>query len=64
MNEVAECIEHNVDEVLEDIIKMVAGIPVEADLSGYSAIQQEMNTRDEILSAMVVFGFYHTLTAH
>lgn len=57
MNEIAECIEHNVDEVQEDIIKMVSGIPVEADLSGYSAIQQEMNTRDEILSAMVVFGF-------
>lgn len=57
MNEVAECVENNVNEVREDIVKMVSGIPAEADLSGYSAIQQEMNTRDEILSAMVVFGF-------
>lgn len=61
MNEVADCIEHNVDEVREDIVKMVSGISVEAELNGYSAIEQEMNTRDEILSAMVVYGFllYH-----
>ena len=60
-NEVADCIEHNVDEVREDIVRMVAGIPVEADLNGYSAIEQEMSTRDEILSAMTVYGFllYH-----
>lgn len=61
MNEVADCIEHNVGEVREDIVKMVSGISVEAELNGYSAIEQEMNTRDEILSAMVVYGFllYH-----
>ena len=61
MNEVADCIEHNVDEVREDIVQMVAGIPVEVDLQGYSAAELQMNTRDEILSAMVVYGFlsYH-----
>jgi len=61
MNEIAECIEHNVDEVREDIVKMVAGIPVEAELQGYSAAESQLNTRDEILSAMVVYGFlsYH-----
>lgn len=61
MNEVADCIENNVEEVREDIVKMVSGVPVEADLSGYSAAEQELYTRDEILSAMVVYGFlsYH-----
>ena len=61
MNEVADCIEHNVDEVREDIVQMVAGIPVEVDLQGYSAAELQLNTRDEILSAMVVYGFlsYH-----
>lgn len=61
MNEIAECIEHNVDEVREDIVKLVAGIPVEAVLNGYSAVEQQLNSRDEILSAMVVYGFlaYH-----
>lgn len=61
MNEIADCIEHNVDEVREDIVKMVSGVPVEAELAGYSAAELQLNTRDEILSAMVVYGFlsYH-----
>lgn len=61
MNEIANYIEHNTDAVREDVVKMVAGIPVEVDLQGYSAVELELNTRDEILSAMVVFGFlsYH-----
>ena len=61
MDEIAEYIEHNVDEVREDIVKMVAGIPVEVELEGYGAEQLHLNSRDEILSAMVVFGFlsYH-----
>ena len=57
MNEIADCIEHNVGEVREDIVKMVAGIPVEVDLQGYSAAELQLDTRDEILSAMVVYGF-------
>ena len=57
MNEIADCIEHNVDEVRDDIVKMVAGIEVEVQLNGYSAAEPQLNTRDEILSAMVVFGF-------
>lgn len=61
MNEVADCIENNTDAVREDIVKMVAEIPVEAELAGYSAAELSLNTRDEILSAMVVYGFlaYH-----
>ena len=61
MNEIAEYIEHNVDEVREDIVKMVAGIPIEVELEGYAASQLQLDSRDEILSAMVVFGFlsYH-----
>lgn len=61
MNEIADYIEHNTDAVREDIVKMVAGIPVEADLQGYSAADLRMDSRDEILSAMVVYGFlsYH-----
>jgi hypothetical protein len=61
MNEIADCIENNIGEVREDIVKLVAGIPVEINLKGYSAIEQQLDTRDEILSAMVVYGFlsYH-----
>ena len=61
INEIADCIEHNVNAVREDIVKMVAGASVEVDLQGYSASDLQLDTRDEILSAMVVFGFlsYH-----
>ena len=61
MDEIAKYIEHNVDAVREDIVKMVAGIPVEVELEGYGAEQLHLDSRDEILSAMVVFGFlsYH-----
>ena len=61
MNEIANVVEHNVDEVREDIVRMVSGIPVEVELDGYGATQLELNSRDEILSAMVVYGFlsYH-----
>ena len=61
MNEIADVIEHNVDAVREDIVQMVAGNPVEIELSGYGATQLQLNSRDEILSAMVVYGFlsYH-----
>lgn len=61
MNEIAYYIEHNTEAVKEDIVKMVAGIPVEIELEGYSAAQLQLNSRDEILSARVVFGFlsYH-----
>ena len=61
MNEIANYIEHNVDEVREDIVNLVAGNPVKIQLNGYSVTDLRLNTRDEILSAMVVFGFlsYH-----
>lgn len=57
MNEIADCIEHNTDAVREDIVRMVAGIPVEAELQGYGATDLRLDGRDEILSAMVVYGF-------
>lgn len=38
-------------------MKLVSGIPVEVDLQGYSASELQLDTRDEILSAMVVYGF-------
>lgn len=61
MNEIAHCIEHNVSAVKEDIINMVSGNSVRIKLKGYSAVDLRLNTRDEILSAMVVYGFlsYH-----
>lgn len=64
MDEIGYYIENNVEEVRNDIVQMVAGIPVNIHLEGYSAEQVRLNTRDEILSAMAVYGFlsYHNET--
>ncbi len=61
MSEISDCIENNVDAVKKDIIQLVSGIPVRIKLEGYSASNKELKTRNNILSAMVIFGFltYH-----
>lgn len=64
MNEIEDCIKHNVDAVRDDIVQLTAGIPVKIKLNGYSASDQRLTNRNEILSAMVVYGFlsYHNQT--
>lgn len=64
MDEIADCIERNIDEVREDIVKLVAGIPIRIRLDSYRATDISLDSREEILSAMVVYGFlsYHQET--
>lgn len=50
-------IEKNVDEIRDDIAVMVSGGTVPAKVQEYAATSMELKTRDEILSAMVVYGF-------
>lgn len=50
-------IKNNVDAVWEDLVRMVSGIPVPAKTREYAATSQELKTREEIFSAMVVYGF-------
>ena len=47
----------NVDDVKNDIGLMVADIPIPANVHEYAAASMELNTKDEIFSAMVVYGF-------
>lgn len=47
----------NVDAVKEDIALMVAENPVPAKVQEYASTSMELKTRDEIFSAMVVYGF-------
>ena len=47
----------NVDAVKEDVGLMIADIPVPAKVREYAATSMELKTRDEIFSAMVVYGF-------
>lgn len=36
---------------------MVSGIPVPAKVREYAATSMDLNTKDEIFSAMVMYGF-------
>ena len=47
----------NVDEVKEDVGLLIAGTSIPAKVREYAATSMELKTRDEIFSAMVVYGF-------
>ncbi len=47
----------NTDAVRDDIALMIAENPVPAKVQEYAATSMELRTRDEIFSAMVVYGF-------
>jgi hypothetical protein len=61
MDEIIYHINQNIDEVKNDVIQMISNIPVEIRLKGYCAEELTLETRNQILSAMTVFGFltYH-----
>lgn len=47
----------NVDQVKDDVALLIADIPVPSKVREYAATSMELKTRDEIFSAMVVYGF-------
>ncbi|MDO5425853.1 MAG: AAA family ATPase [Eubacteriales bacterium] len=56
-DEIFYYIRNNVDSVRDDLALMVSGVCVPAKVQEYAATSQELKTKDEILSAMVVYGF-------
>ncbi|MDO4804498.1 MAG: AAA family ATPase [Lachnospiraceae bacterium] len=57
MNEVRDIIQRNVHDLREDVIRMVSGEEIAIRLTGFAAEKTRISTKDEILSAMVVYGF-------
>ncbi|MCC8046665.1 MAG: ATP-binding protein [Clostridiales bacterium] len=55
--EISDYIIDNVDGVKEAIIRLVRGEAVSAALKASAATERKWKTRDEVLSAMVVYGF-------
>ena len=60
-DEIYYYVKHNIADVRDDLAYMVAGTPVKATMENYAAAEMTLNTRDEIFSAMTVYGFltYH-----
>ena len=61
MDEILYYINQDIDSVKDDIVRMTSGIPLEIKLKGYGAEQIELNNRNQVLSAMSIYGFlsYH-----
>lgn len=49
-------IRHNVEAVRDDLAYMVSGEKVSADIGQFSAVSMEITSREQIYSAMVVYG--------
>ena len=57
MDEISYYIETDVNEIKEDVVKMVADIPVEILLLGYGTEKVSLETKEDIYAAMCVYGF-------
>lgn len=50
-------IKNNTATVREDLVQMISGLSVPAKVREYAATSMNLQTKDEIFSAMVVYGF-------
>lgn len=55
-DEIFYYIRNNIEDVRDDLVLMAAGEGVETQISSYAAFAMELHTREEIYSAMVVYG--------
>lgn len=56
-DEIFYYVEKNAGDVRDDLALLVSGIPVYAKIRKYAATSMNLATKDEIFSAMVVYGF-------
>lgn len=49
-------IRHNIEDVRNDLVFLVSGERVAADIGQFAAVSMEINSREQIYSAMVVYG--------
>ncbi len=49
-------VKNNIEDIRDDLVLMIAGEGVEAEMQNYAAVSMELNTKDEIYSAMVIYG--------
>lgn len=56
-DEIYYYINHNTAAVRDDLARMVSGIPVRANIQEYAATAMNLTNKNEIFSAMTVYGF-------
>lgn len=55
-DEIFYYVRNNVEEVRDDIVLMIAGEGVDVEIQNYAATAMKLHTKDEIYSAMVIYG--------
>lgn len=55
-DEIFYYIRNNIEDVCDDLTMMVAGERIPIKLQGYAATSTELRTKNQIFSAMVVYG--------
>lgn len=56
-DEIFYYIKNNIADVRKELVRMVAGEAISIRIQNYAAVSMELGTKDEIFSAMVVYGF-------
>lgn len=56
-DEIYYYVKADIPSIRDEITLMMAGTPIPADIQEYASTSMELKTRDEIYSAMVVYGF-------
>ena len=56
-DEIFYYVRNNIDSVRDDLALMASGAGIPVRIQEYAAVSQSLKTRDEIFSAMVVYGF-------
>ena len=61
LDEIAEYVVHDIDGIREYVLRLAAGETIEMELFGYSSEKPDVDTKNKILSLMVIGGFlaYH-----
>ena len=56
-DEIFYYVEKNIDDVRDEVALLVSGLSVPAKVTEYAAASTDLSTKEEIFSAMVVYGF-------
>lgn len=49
-------VKNNIEDIRDDLVLMIAGEGIDAEIRNYAAVSMKLNTKDEIYSAMVIYG--------
>ena len=57
MEEILDYIDTDIDNIKNDVLSMVADIPLEIHLKQYSSEKKELTNKNQIFSVMTIYGF-------